>query len=180
VWHHPGHPCSHQQLTRPSPRSRELRAAEVIKFGLGVTEKEAENQKRAYLLVDHNIVRVPCVYRFFNDNSGLGYIIMEYMPGKVIEPLEDSTRIDIAPRNILWQEDGSLCLVDWASAGYYPRIFEFCAQWIIEGKEGKFNKLLDSMESLSDRELAQKVSILRAWRNSQNTACQCLPEFICY
>jgi hypothetical protein len=53
------------------------------------------------LLVDHNIVRVPCVYRFFNDNSGLGYIIMEYMPGKVIEPLEDSTRIDIAPRNIL-------------------------------------------------------------------------------
>lgn len=221
---------------------------EIIKFGLGVTEKEAENQKRAYLLVDHNIVRVPRVYRFFNDNSGLGYIIMEYMPGKVIEPLEDSTRIekiarvlahfatlrgnipgtlsggspcgllfseteitfssievmeewfnsrlsaqdpkislqgcelvlchlDIAPRNILWQEDGSLCLVDWASAGYYPRIFEFCAQWIIEGKEGKFNKLLlDSMESLSDRELAQKVSILRAWRNSQKYSLSVSPR----
>jgi len=102
---------------------------------------------------------------------------MEYMPGKVIEPLEDSTRIDIAPRNILWQEDGSLCLVDWASAGYYPRIFEFCAQWIIEGKEGKFNKLLlDSMESLPDRELAQKVSILRAWRNSQKYSLSVSPR----
>ncbi|CAG8098493.1 unnamed protein product [Penicillium nalgiovense] len=38
--------------------------------------------------------------------------------------------LDIAPRNILWQEDGTLCLVDWASAGFYPRLFEFCVQWI--------------------------------------------------
>jgi thiamine kinase-like enzyme len=35
---------------------------------------------------------------------------------------------DIAPRNFLWQEDGSPCLVNWASAGYYPRLFELCAQ----------------------------------------------------
>lgn len=26
--------------------------------------------------------------------------------------------VDTAPRNILWQDDGSICLVDWASAGY--------------------------------------------------------------
>ena len=38
--------------------------------------------------------------------------------------------LDIAPRNLLRQEDGSLCLIDWASAGYYPRLFEFGMQWI--------------------------------------------------
>lgn len=59
--------------------------------------------------------------------------------------------LDIAPRNILWLKDGSICFLDWASASYYPRIFEFCAQWIIEhtGTEDKFNQLLlDSMENL--------------------------------
>ncbi|KAF1360754.1 kinase-like protein [Lizonia empirigonia] len=34
--------------------------------------------------------------------------------------------LDIAPRNILKLENGSLCLIDWASAGYYPRSFEIC------------------------------------------------------
>ncbi|KAJ5882714.1 kinase-like protein [Penicillium subrubescens] len=69
--------------------------------------------------------------------------------------------LDIAPRNILWQEDGSLCLIDWASAGYYPRLFEFCAQWIIEGKDGGFNSLLlKSMNPLPYQEIAQKESVL--------------------
>jgi hypothetical protein len=34
--------------------------------------------------MDHNIIRVPRVYRFFNDNSDLGYIIMEYMAGRLL------------------------------------------------------------------------------------------------
>ena len=76
--------------------------------------------------------------------------------------------LDIAPRNILWLEDGSLCLIDWASAGYYPRLFEFCAQWVVEGKDGNFNYLLlKLMDALSDREIAQKEAILCAWRNIQ-------------
>lgn len=76
--------------------------------------------------------------------------------------------LNIAPRNILWQENGSFCLIDWASAGYYPRLFEFCAQWIIEGKDGHFNSLLlKSMNSLPDQEMAQKEAILCAWRNIQ-------------
>ncbi|KAJ0424991.1 kinase-like protein [Aspergillus carlsbadensis] len=76
--------------------------------------------------------------------------------------------LDIAPRNILWQEDGPLCLLDWASAGYYPRLFEFCAQWVIEGKDGSFNSLLlNSIEPLSDHEMKQKEALLCAWRNIQ-------------
>ncbi|CAG7952470.1 unnamed protein product [Penicillium salamii] len=76
--------------------------------------------------------------------------------------------LDIAPRNIIWQEDGSLCLIDWASAGFYPRLFEFCMQWILDGKDGTFNSLvLESVDPLSDHEMAQKEAMLCAWGNIQ-------------
>lgn len=41
----------------------------VIKFGPGVSKDEAMNQQRAYGLLDHDIVRVPRVYRFFTDGA---------------------------------------------------------------------------------------------------------------
>jgi thiamine kinase-like enzyme len=76
--------------------------------------------------------------------------------------------LDIAPRNILWQEDGTLCIVDWASAGFYPRLFEFCVQWIVKGKDGNFNSLLlESMNPLSSQEMEQKEAMLCAWANIQ-------------
>ncbi|PLB48820.1 kinase-like protein [Aspergillus steynii IBT 23096] len=216
---------------------------QVVKRGPNVTKEEAENQRIAYDLVDQNIVRIPRVHGFFYDEQGWGYIVMEFIDGKIIDPLADKSAIekvvtvldhfstlrhgtpgplaggpcrgllfpetedvvfdsvdgmerwfnsrlfahnptlnlqgfelvlchlDIAPRNILWLEDGSLCLVDWASAGYYPRLFEFCAQWIIEGKDGNFNSLLlKSMHPLPDPEIAQKDALLWAWRNIQKYA----------
>jgi len=212
----------------------------AVKFGIGVKKDEAENQSRAYDLVDSSVVRIPRVYRFFSDKRGLGYIIMEYVDGRIIDPLEDvmlirriacvlahfatlrgyvpgalsggpsrglifpdteslifsSTQVmekwfnsrlfehqtklslqsceltlchlDIAPRNILWLDNGDICLIDWASAGYYPRLFEFCTQWIREGMDGKFNALIiDSIKSLPDHEMAQKAPLLQAWRNTQ-------------
>ena len=36
------------------------------------------------------------------------------------------THRDLAPRNILWSDDGTLTLVDWMSAGFYPAEFELC------------------------------------------------------
>ena len=75
---------------------------------------------------------------------------------------------ELAPRNILWLENGSICLLDWASAGYYPRLFEFCMQWILEGIEGNFNTLLlEQMRPLPDYEVAQREAVFWAWRNSQ-------------
>lgn len=213
---------------------------QVVKWGPDVTNEEAENQRIAFERVDSRVVRIPRVYSFFSDEQGRGYIVMEFIEGKVIQPLEDISAVkkvagvldhlatlrhsipgslcggicrgllfpetedlffdsldgiekwfnsrlfahdpkltfqgcelvlchlDIAPRNILWQEDGSLCLIDWASAGYYPRLFEFCAQWIIEGKDSTFNSLLlKSMTSLPVQEMAQKQALLCAWRNIQ-------------
>ncbi|PGH36501.1 hypothetical protein GX50_00688 [[Emmonsia] crescens] len=215
----------------------------VIKFGMGISRDEADNQQRAYDLVDHNIVRVPRVHRYFTDEVGRGYIMMDYIEGKVIDPLDDpdiigrvicvldhfSTLIgdkpgslsggpchgllwpdtedltfknienmeawfnsrlfpgegrisfqnhdlvlchlDIAPRNIIWQPNGAICLVDWASAGFYPRLFEFWAQWNIEGKEGSFNTLLlNSMKPLPELERAQQWPICQVWYNTQKYA----------
>ncbi len=60
----------------------------VIKFGLGVTESEVNTQRGACLLLNPNVVRVPWVYRFF-ENEGLSYIAMEYVKGRVITSVED-------------------------------------------------------------------------------------------
>lgn len=59
-------------------------------------------------------------------------------------------------------------MVDWASAGYYPWFFEFCAQLMIEGMEVRFNRLLlDAMTKLDDDEFSQIMALLRAWSNIQ-------------
>jgi Ser/Thr protein kinase RdoA (MazF antagonist) len=69
--------------------------------------------------------------------------------------------LDVAPCNIFWQRDGSICLLNWASAGYYPRLFEFASQWIIEGLDHNFNRLLlEAMDPLPDHEMCQKGSLM--------------------
>ena len=211
----------------------------VIKFGYHLEEQEVKNQQIAYELLNHHIVRVPLIYRFFTSGES-GFIVMEYIKGQIIEPLEDPSRVrrianilahftkirgsrpgplgggfprgllwpesedlffktvqdvesyvnsrlrhddpklvleeseliichlDIAPRNILWLEDDSICFLDWQSAGFYPRLFEFCGQYIVYGFENGFNqKLLEYMDNLTDEEEAQKEIILLAWHNQQ-------------
>ena len=61
----------------------------MVKWGPDVTNNEAENQRIAYKLVDSRIVRIPRVYAFFSDERGRGYIVMEFIKGKVIDPLEE-------------------------------------------------------------------------------------------
>lgn len=66
---------------------------QVVKWGLEVTREEAENQKKGHELVDRRIVRIPRVYDFFTDEQGWGYIVTEFLKGKVIDPLEDAGAI---------------------------------------------------------------------------------------
>ncbi|CAI7650068.1 unnamed protein product [Penicillium bialowiezense] len=233
-------PVPENVLSQYGRRIIKISDREVVKCGLDVTREEFENQRIAYELVDSRIARIPRVYDFFLGERGWGYIVMELIKGKVIDPLDDidaiqrvakvlghfatlrynipgslyggacrgllfpetgdlvfdsldrmeewfNTRLfahnpkldlqgcdlvlchlDIAPRNIIWQEDGTLCLVDWASAGFYPRLFEFCMQWILDGKDGDFNSiLLELADPLSDHEMAQKDAMMCAWRNIQ-------------
>ncbi|ODM20816.1 hypothetical protein SI65_03869 [Aspergillus cristatus] len=66
----------------------------VVKWAPDVTKEEAENQRIAYGLLDSRIVRVPRVYSFFSDEQGWGYIVMEFIAGKIIEPLEEIFAIE--------------------------------------------------------------------------------------
>ena len=211
----------------------------VIKYGIGVTENEARSQATAWELFDPKIVRVPQVYGYFS-RAGRGYLVMEYVEGRNLNPLEDRRYIrkvaqvlgymwtftrrapgplgygaargllwpddqeiylksmdeierffnsrlrkgspnlaleqnhavlchlDIAPRNILWLEDGTLCLLDWECAGYYPRCFEICVQRIVSGKDGAFNEiLLGDIPDLTQEEEAQVRLMMEAFSNSQ-------------
>jgi hypothetical protein len=64
--------------------------------------------------------------------------------------------LDIAPRNIIQLNDGSICLLDWASAGFYPRLFEVCTLRLNSRRDGDWNnRLLHFVEDLSDEEQTQ-------------------------
>ena len=66
---------------------------QVVKWGPDITNEEAENQQIAYERVDKSIVRIPRVYAFFSDEQGCGYIVMEFIKGKIINPLEDRSAV---------------------------------------------------------------------------------------
>ena len=169
----------------------------VIKCGVGVSQQEADNQQKAFHLIDQTIIRVPRVYRYVA-GSNIGYLVMEFIDGEPLHDFDDpdicaaiaralyhfaniqsaqpgplgagpprgilwtacnsvslsnivdvenhyNTRqlkrhrklslqsfslslchLDLVPRNVLLLKDGPLCLLDWASAGFYPRFFEIC------------------------------------------------------
>lgn len=215
----------------------------VVKFGLSVTVEEANNQRKAFELLDQSIVRVPRLYRFFTQDNPqpfppTGFIVMEYIHGETLQipnsdqvlqiarilshfstircqspgPLQggrshgliweetgqpefksvqqmetwlnyrlpgENTKLslaryplvlchlDLAPRNIICLRDNSICFVDWASAGFYPRFFEVCALKIIDS--GHFEQeLIQSMEDLTDDEESQVLLLERSIDNSVN------------
>jgi thiamine kinase-like enzyme len=64
--------------------------------------------------------------------------------------------LDLAPRNMIRLEDGSLCLLDWKSAGLYPRFFEVCILSIAEYTHGQYElDLISWMAELTEDEEAQ-------------------------
>jgi serine/threonine protein kinase len=169
----------------------------IIKCGFSVTQQEADNQDKAYYLVDQKIIRVPRVLRYVR-SPDTGYLIMEFIDGEPLHTFDDPDicatmiqvlahfaqirrdrpgplsrgaaqgilwsaggsispssiteietyfnttqlrkhakiqldglpfslcHLDLAPRNVLKLNDGSLCLIDWATAGFYPKLFEVC------------------------------------------------------
>ena len=69
---------------------------------------------------------------------------------------------DLTCRNILWDEEQPPCLVDWASAGFYPRIFEkFCHHILGRPEDGNVVANIH----LSDAENVQYWLIAKAFAN---------------
>ncbi|PMD29163.1 hypothetical protein L207DRAFT_574439 [Hyaloscypha variabilis F] len=74
--------------------------------------------------------------------------------------------LDLAPRNFVWLADGSVCLLDWCSAGFYPRFFEVCMLKIMEYTHGTYElDLIERMIKLSDDEEEQMKLLQRSFYN---------------
>ncbi|KAF2753937.1 kinase-like protein [Pseudovirgaria hyperparasitica] len=80
---------------------------------------------------------------------------------------------DIAPRNILWQQDESICLLDWETAGFFPVSFDLCSQRKGIPQDFAFNqaveRLIATMSSVTvDMEEVRHLE--QAWRCSEKYA----------
>ena len=73
--------------------------------------------------------------------------------------------LDIAPRNIIWLDDGGVCLLDWASAGFYPRPLEFASLFF---QEYDFSEmLLNAISFGSERDKEEQQKICQALYNNE-------------
>ncbi|GES64912.1 hypothetical protein ATEIFO6365_0009040700 [Aspergillus terreus] len=76
---------------------------------------------------------------------------------------------DICRRNIILEPDGSLCLVDWGFAGFYPRIFELAAISYVVQNDAAFKDPIihefTTLLSLTDKE-KQDIDRFRAVRST--------------
>jgi len=114
------------------------------------------------------INKVSQIEDWFNSRlwQGQGQVSLQY--GELV--LNVFCHLDIAPRNIIWQKDDCICLLDWASAGFYPRLLELVTQWI--GKEGTFNGMLIHAMDPSNTEFEQRQRICQALSNNQRYLCR--------
>ncbi|EXJ82362.1 hypothetical protein A1O3_06175 [Capronia epimyces CBS 606.96] len=71
--------------------------------------------------------------------------------------------LDLFPRNIFWLDNHPPCVLDWTSAGFYPRIFERCSQLITQQPETN-PVILD--QSISQFEAVQVDLVHKAWWNN--------------
>lgn len=77
--------------------------------------------------------------------------------------------LDLAPQNNIRLDNGSLCLLDWASAGFYPRFFEVCKLKIIEYSNENYElNLIAQIEKLREDEEAQMLLLMRSVDNGIN------------
>ena len=79
--------------------------------------------------------------------------------------------LDTALHNILWLPSGTICLLDWASAGYFPRHFELAAHQ----KKGRPDEIVEGLlksprKPFSAQEIRHKKSIIQACANAMRFA----------
>jgi thiamine kinase-like enzyme len=72
--------------------------------------------------------------------------------------------LDIAPRNIIVLEDGSLGIVDWGTAGFYPRLFERCTMGLNAKRPDDWKaRLLLLLDILDEDEKSQARLLEQAY-----------------
>jgi hypothetical protein len=66
--------------------------------------------------------------------------------------------LNLAPRNLIWLDDGRVRLLDWASAGFYPRPLEFASLLFQEHYFGEVPPKAMGFGSGRDKEEQLKMS----------------------
>jgi hypothetical protein len=74
--------------------------------------------------------------------------------------------LDFVPRNIL-VKNGTITLLDWASAGYFPRVFEHITYKFSPWDADFFKILEPHLEKLGPEELESARNVVHALKNSQ-------------
>ncbi|KAE8547750.1 hypothetical protein EYB25_009543 [Talaromyces marneffei] len=74
-------------------------------------------------------------------------------------------RDDITPRNLIWLDGGRICLLDWESAGFYPRQLEFASLFYQEYHFG--DVLLSAIGFGSERDKEEQQKICQALYNNE-------------
>lgn len=84
--------------------------------------------------------------------SWLNRLLMDYQPGYQGDLFNFTTselsmcHTDLAPRNIILQPNGQLAVLDWGSAGFYPRVFETYAFRTCADREPIFTQVLSRLD----------------------------------
>lgn len=79
--------------------------------------------------------------------------------------------LDTALENMLWLPGGTICILDWASAGYYPRYFELAAHL----KKGRPDNIVEELlksppQPFSEEEKRHMNCLIRACANAMRFA----------
>lgn len=80
------------------------------------------------------------------------------------------THLDAAPRNIKITENGVVYLLDWASAGYFPRFFEVSALHLNTGENG--------CDGCFGRTLAESLEARQNLNGAEARNVKCLMEYL--
>jgi hypothetical protein len=69
----------------------------------------------------------------------------------------------LADRTVLFPESGPVCLLDWESPGFYPRVFEYCGLRLNKREdEDLVTYLLKALSPLTNHEEHEMRLVLEA------------------
>jgi serine/threonine protein kinase len=65
--------------------------------------------------------------------------------------------LDLADRNVIYRNNGSVCILDWKSAGFYPRSLEFSALYLNRRYDDQL--VIQTLRALQQDNLLQESSV---------------------
>ena len=74
--------------------------------------------------------------------------------------------LDIAPRNIIWPKSGPPWLIDWAAAGFVPRLFQFAFHELTTPNPEFNDRIIPLLDPLAPWEEHLKLCFKEAWGNN--------------